>query len=152
MSFQSTKKRLFVLSLVLFMLTPLVVSAQPKRIKPPKRSSKIKSTDHFVKNIFKLYNKVFVYDSLTQAGVEVPTELEDELFESAQRDLDSLWQVVPDIVDDISDASFMKQAKATLNLNKAKKALKYCGVYVKTMLLGKKEDEENENDDEKDKF
>ncbi len=146
MYFSFSKKKLLILSLVLSILMPLSIHSQSKRIKAPKRSSKIRSTDVFVKNIFKLYNKVFVYDSLTQAGVEVPVELEDELLESAERDIDSLWGVVPDIIDDISDASFMKQAKATLNLNKAKKALKYCGVHLKTMVLGKK-DEEEENEE-----
>ncbi|MEP1488057.1 MAG: hypothetical protein ABJK28_06490 [Algibacter sp.] len=104
--------------------------------------SKITTTDKFVSKTFELYNKVFVYDSLTIAGVEIPGELEDELMESAVRDIDSLWEVVPDIIDDISDASFIKQAKATLNLNKAKKALKYCGNYMKSTVIGKKEDEE----------
>lgn len=148
MSFPSTKKAFFALALVFFITT---ANSQTHRIKPPKRSSKITSTDNFVNNTFKLYNKIFVYDSLTQAGVEIPAELEDDLLESAERDIDSLWEVVPDIVDDISDASFMKQAKATLNLNKAKKALKYCGTYVKTMVLGNKEEEEGEDSDETEK-
>lgn len=145
MTVPSGKKALIVLSVIFFLLISLKVNSQT-RIKLPKRSSKIQSTDLFVKNTFNLYNKVFVYDSLTKAGVEVPSDLEEELLESAKRDIDSLWEVVPDIIDDISDASFMKQAKATLNLNKAKKALKYCGSYMKTAVLGKKEEEEDEKE------
>jgi len=141
MLFPSTKKTLLVFGLAVFIFLPLKAISQ-SRLKPPKRTSKIKSTDLFVDKTFNLYQKVFVYDSLTQAGVDVPVELEDELLESAEQDIDSLWGVLPDIIDDIGDASFMKQAKATLNLNKAKKALKFCGKYVKTTILGKKEDED----------
>lgn len=116
--------------------------SQENRIKPPKRKSKITSVDNFVKHSFELYHKVFVYDSLTRAGVEVPAEIEDELMERAERDVDSLWQEVPDIADDISDAPFMRQAKATLNLNKSKKALKFCMLSVKAYFVGTEEDEE----------
>ena len=142
MSIPSVKKTLFIIVFSALFLIPLLGTSQPSRIKVPKRISKITTTDKFVSKTFELYNKVFVYDSLTIAGVEIPGELEDELMESAVRDIDSLWEVVPDIIDDISDASFMKQAKATLNLNKAKKALKYCGNYMKSTVVGKKEDEE----------
>ncbi|ALJ04333.1 hypothetical protein APS56_03885 [Pseudalgibacter alginicilyticus] len=141
MYFSSINKVLLILGLFIFFLKPLSVYSQSTRLSMPNRSSKIKSTDDFVKNTFKLYDKVFVYDSLTVAGVEIPPELEEELLESAERDIDSLWEVVPNIVDDIGDASFMKQARATLNLNKAKKALKYCANYVKTTILGKKEED-----------
>ncbi|WP_178989060.1 hypothetical protein [Winogradskyella schleiferi] len=116
--------------------------SQENRIKPPKRKSKITSVDNFVKHSFELYHKVFVYDSLSRAGVEVPAEIEDELMERAERDVDSLWQEVPDIADDISDAPFMRQAKATLNLNKSKKALKFCMLSVKAYFAGTEEDEE----------
>ncbi|MEP5338372.1 MAG: hypothetical protein ABJL44_10610 [Algibacter sp.] len=142
MSIPSVKKTLFIIVFSALFLIPLLGTSQPSRIKVPKRMSKITTTDKFVSKTFELYNKVFIYDSLTIAGVEIPGELEDELMESAVRDIDSLWEVVPDIIDDISDASFMKQAKATLNLNKAKKALKYCGNYMKSTVVGKKEDEE----------
>lgn len=134
-------KVLIVSSLFLFLLAPIVSYSQPKRLKPPKRSSKVKSVDQFVDNSFKLYEKVFVYDSLTQAGVEVPSELEDELSKRAEQDLDSLLQLAPDLIDDIGDASFIKQAKATANLNKAKKALKYCGLIVKSYFVGEEEED-----------
>ncbi|MCA0131932.1 hypothetical protein [Winogradskyella alexanderae] len=121
-------------------LAPNIGNSQKKRLKPPKRISKVTSVDLFVDKSFNLYNKIFVYDSLTQAGIDIPSELEDELTERAEQDLDSLWQLAPDIVDDISDASFMKQAKATLNLNKAKKALKYCGLIIKSYFIPEEED------------
>ncbi len=128
------------LLLTAFLIFPIFAQSQTNRIKPPKRESKVSSVDLFVDKSFNLYNKVFVYDSLTQAGIDIPAELEDELAERAEQDLDSLWQLAPDIVDDISDASFMKQAKATVNLNKAKKALKYCGLIIKSYFIPEEED------------
>lgn len=119
-----------------------ILSWSQKRIKPPKRESKVESVDLFVNKSFDLYHKVFVYDSLVKQGVEVPAEIEDELAERAEQDIDSLWGIAPDVVDDISYAPFMRQAKATLNMNKAKKVLKFCAVTVKTYFVGTKEDEE----------
>ncbi|MDH7914232.1 hypothetical protein [Winogradskyella sp. SYSU M77433] len=129
------------LILSIILLIP-VLSWSQKRIKPPRRESKVESVDLFVNKSFDLYHKVFVYDSLVKQGVEVPVEIEDELTERAERDIDSLWSIAPDIVDDISYAPFMRQAKATLNMNKAKKVLKFCAVTVKTYFVGTKEDEE----------
>ncbi|WP_047547489.1 hypothetical protein [Psychroserpens sp. Hel_I_66] len=133
--------------IVVIFLIPLFGFSQPKRQKPPKRASKIKSVDQFVDNTFDLYHKVFVYDSLTQAGVEVPSEIEDALVERAERDLDSLWQVLPTIVDDMTSGNenIMRKGKATINLNKSKKALKYCIKTVKAYFVGT--DEEDEEDD-----
>lgn len=140
------KRKVFVLSsfLIIFLI-PMSSWSQEKRIKPPKRNSKIKSVDQFVDHSFELYHKVFVYDSLVTAGVEVPVEIEDELMERAERDVDSLMQVAPDIAEDISDAPFMKQAKATFNLNRTKKALKFCMITVKTYFVGTKEEDEEDN-------
>lgn len=135
---------IFIIVLLLFLI-PMHSWSQQKRLKPPKRKSKITSVDKFVKHSFELYHKVFVYDSLTRAGVEVPTEIEDELVERAESDVDSLWQEVPDLVDDISDAPFMRQAKATLNLNKSKKALRFCMVTVKAYFVGTEDDEDDDN-------
>jgi hypothetical protein len=132
------------LILVIAFLMPLSGWSQ-KRIKPPKRASKVKSVDQFVKHSFEMYHKVFVYDSLSKAGVEIPAEIEDELTERIERDVDSLLQVVPDLVDDISDAPFLRQAKATLNLNRSKKVLKFCMTTVKAYVLGTEEEDEDDN-------
>ncbi|MCK8482009.1 hypothetical protein [Psychroserpens algicola] len=138
------QQRLSLLILIGFLIS-LSGYAQPKRLKPPKRPSKIQSVDRFVDNAFELYHNVFVYDSLTQMGVEVPSEIEDALVERAERDIDSLWQVLPTIVDDMSsgNANIMKKGKATINLNKSKKALKYCMQTVKAYFIGSKDDEED---------
>lgn len=128
--------------LLILLLLPISGLSQNKRHSKPKRHSKIESADVFVDITYRLYNKVYVHDSLTHVGVEIPADLESELIESAQGDVDSLWQVIPDVIDDIanSDASILHKSRATLNLNKSKKALKYCAIYVKQMVLGKKEE------------
>ncbi|REG87398.1 hypothetical protein [Winogradskyella sediminis] len=137
--------QVLLISMMLLFLSPIQGWTQEKRIKKPKRKSKIASVDNFVNHSFELYHKVFVYDSLIKAEVEVPVEIEDELMERAERDVDSLWQEVPDIAEDISDAPFMRQAKATFNLNRTKNALKFCMMAVKTYFVGTEEDEEEGN-------
>lgn len=135
---------IFCVFCVFFLVIPNNSYGQKKRTKPPKRDSNIKSVDAFVNNTFELYHKVFVYDSLNKANVEIPAELEDELVQSAERNIDSLMSVLPDVIEDMSDssASFGRKAKATLNLNKAKKALKFCIKTAKIYFVGSKEEED----------
>jgi hypothetical protein len=132
--------------IVVIFLIPLCGFSQKKRLKPPKRISKIESVDQFVNNSFELYHKVFVYDSLTRAGVEVPVDIENELLERAEQDIDSLWQVLPTVADDMSSGNhnIMIKGKATINLNKSKKALKYCMKTVKMYFAGTKEEDEDD--------
>lgn len=130
-------KQLTFIGLLVTLLLPLSSWSQNERIKPPKRISKVKSADIFVNKSFELYEKVFVYDSLTVTGSEIPTELEDELANSAKEDFDQLVEVTPDVVDDIGEAPIFRQAKAILNLNKAKNALAFCGTTIKNYFLGK---------------
>ncbi|QRM89961.1 hypothetical protein FG167_12215 [Lacinutrix sp. WUR7] len=137
-----TKHILLIIVLAVFLI-PGYGFSQEKRVKPPKRESKISSVDHFVDKTFNLYHKVFVYDSLTQAGVEIPTEIEDELMEHAEKDIDSLWDIFPEVFDDMANgnANLMKKGKATANLNKSKKVLRYCVLMVKTYFVGTEEEE-----------
>jgi len=119
-----------------------VANAQVKRIKPPKKNCKIESVDGFVNYSFELYNKVFVYDSLVKANVELTGEQEDLVFASIQRDADSLYQIFPTVLDDMtsSRSSILKKAKATINLNKAKKAIKFTGKTIKSYMTGEEEE------------
>lgn len=140
------QQRICIVMALLFLI-PLLGFSQKKRLKPPKRVSKIESVDQFVENSFDLYHKVFVYDSLTTVGVEVPAEIEDTLIERAERDVDSLWQILPTILDDMTsgNANIMKKGKATINLNKSKKALKYCMQTVKMYFKGEEEESIDDN-------
>ena len=130
--------------IMVMLLIPISGFSQKKRLKPPKRISKIESVDQFVDNSFELYHKVFIYDSLTTAGVKVPADIENELLERAEQDIDSLWQVLPTIMDDMTsgDENIMVKGKATLNLNKSKKALKYCIKTMKAHFAGSTDEDE----------
>lgn len=134
-------QRTISISVLIIFLIPLAGWSQPKRIKPPKRISKVKSADVFVSKSFELYEKVFVYDSLTQAGIDIPTELEDAMAEGAKEDFDGLVDVTPDVLDDISNTSVFRQAKAALNMNKARNALTFCGATIKNYFLGTEDED-----------
>ena len=140
---KSLNNKFILIFICMCFLVPLNSMSQNKRQLKPRRYSKIESADTFVNITYKLYNKVYVYDSLSTVGVEIPVDLENELVESAEKDLDSLWEVLPDVIDDIanSNASFINKGRATLNLNKSKKALKYCALYMKQMIIGTKEED-----------
>lgn len=139
--FNNTRLEISILILAIYLI-PSYSFSQEKRIKPPKRQSNISSVDQFVGNTFNLYHKVFVYDSLTQAGVEVSAEIEDELMERAEKDIDSLWDIFPEVFDDMANgrANLMKKGRATANLNKSKKVLRYCLTMVKTYFVGTEEE------------
>ncbi|GHC51403.1 hypothetical protein [Ulvibacter litoralis] len=128
---------------LLLILVTSGVWAQDKRIKPPKRDSNIESVDGFVNHTFDLYNKVFVYDSLTQKGVEIPAEYEDAILEDMEKNLDSMYQILPVVIEDMGGQPFAKKAKGTLNLNKARRALTFSIRTVKVYFLGESEKEEN---------
>lgn len=134
-------QRTITISVLIIFLIPFTGLSQPKRIKPPKRISKVKSADIFVNKSFELYEKVFVFDSLTQAGVDIPAELEDELAAGAKEDFDKLVEVTPDVIDDISNASLFRKAKAALNMKKAKNALTFCGSTIKNYFLGTEDED-----------
>lgn len=135
---------MFPILLMAFLIFPIFAQSQTNRIKPPKRESKVKGVDLFVGKSFEIYDKVFVYDSLVQNGIDIPIELEDELIERTERDIDSLWQFGPDLWDDIADAPILRKAKATINLKKATKALKFCLKTAKAYVLGDKSTSNND--------
>ncbi len=124
----------FFLVLFVSMAFYSITNAQD-RIKPPKKRSKINKVDIFVNKSFEIYNVVYKMDSLTKKGIDINEKYEDAFLEAAQNDIKSLYEQVPDMVEEISNAKFLKQAKATINLNKAKKALKFCMLYAKDYLL-----------------
>ncbi|WOD44408.1 OmpA family protein [Hwangdonia lutea] len=123
--------------------------AQTKQLKRPKSKVNISSVDNFVAQSFDLYDKVYKYDGYAAAG----TPLDDDdidVLEDALDDLSGLSDSAPDILGDIDGASVLKQAKATLQINKAKKALKYSIKTSKELLLGQRERDKKENDSDDD--
>lgn len=123
--------------------------AQTKQLKRPKSKVGMYSVDNFVTQSFDLYDKVYKYDGYAAAG----TPLDDEdidVLEDALDDLSGLSDSAPDILSDIDGASVLKQAKATLQMNKAKKALKYSIKTAKELLLGQRERDEKESDSDDD--
>ncbi|WP_203257807.1 OmpA family protein [Hyunsoonleella ulvae] len=129
-------------SFFLFLIPSL--DAQTKQLKRPKSRVGISSVDSFVQESFDIYDKVYKYDGYAEAG----TPLDDEdidVLEDALDDLEGLSASAPDILGDIDGASVLKQGKATLQINKAKKALKYSIKTSKELLLGqRKRDKEEE--------
>ena len=142
------KKIIFLLPLLFLVIgTSLDTIAQKRKIKRPKKCN-IKTVDRFVGNSFRIYRKVYVYDSLTVAGVEIPEELENEIFESLQTDVDSMIMITPDIWDSMKDEPLLKQAKGGMNLGKASRALTFSLQKVKAYTLGEASSKEGDEDDD----
>lgn len=119
--------------------------AQTKQLKRPKSKVGVSSVDNFVTQSFDIYDKVYKYDGYAEAG----TPLDDEdidVLEDALDDLQGLSDSAPDILGDIDGLSVLKQAKATLQINKAKKALKYSIKTAKELLLGQRERDKKDDD------
>ena len=136
--------RIILLSIILIFTETLSYS-QTKKIKRPKNKVGISSVDIFVGESFDLYDKVYKYDGYAAAG----TPLEDEdldVLEEALNDVTALSDNAPDILGDIEDASLFKQAKATLQMNKAKKTIAYSIKTAKALLLGEREREKENGD------
>lgn len=138
------KIQILILFLLIFFTGIFTITAQPTRMYPPKKDSKIESVNQFVDHSFDLYNKVFVYDSLTQKGVEIPPEYEDIIIEDLERNADSLYQIFPVVLDEMNGEKLWVKAKAILNLNKARNALTYSIKTAKKYTLGEATEPEEE--------
>ncbi|GAB1857052.1 hypothetical protein MHTCC0001_18880 [Flavobacteriaceae bacterium MHTCC 0001] len=113
------------------------LTAQTKRIKRPKSHVGITSVDQFVQESFDIYDKVYKYDGYAQSG----TPLDDDdidVLEDALDDLEGLSSSAPDVLGDLDGANVLQQGKATLQINKAKKALKYSIKTSKELLSGQR--------------
>lgn len=114
------------------------LEAQTKQIKRPKGRVGISSVDNFVQKSFNLYDKVYKYDGYAASG----TPLDDgdiDVLEEALEELTILSDSTPNILNDIDGAGAFKQAKATIQVNKAKNALAYSIKTSKELLLGQRE-------------
>jgi len=138
-------KRTLIIICVIFFVIPNL-EAQTKKVKRPKSKVGISSVDSFVQESFDLYDKVYKYDGYAAAG----TPLEDEdldVLEEALAEVTSLSESAPDIINDLEGAGLIKQSKATLQINRTKKALVYSIKTAKALLLGQRQPEKEDKDD-----
>jgi len=119
--------------------------AQTKKLKRPSSNIGISSVDIFVSKSFDIYEKVYTYDGYAAAGTSLKDE-DLEALEDTLTDLESLSDSALDILDDLDGRSVIKQTKATLRINKAKKALKYSIKTSKALLLGQRSPDKKVND------
>lgn len=119
-----------------FLIFTNATAQETKRIMPPKKPSKVKSIDGFSEHTFKIYNSIFVYDSLTTAGIEIPAEVEDLIAADIEMRIDSLSNIIPEMIDDVDNAPFMRKLRATLSLNKSRKAITYMLATAKKHVFG----------------
>jgi len=125
------------------------IEAQTKRIKRP--SSRVGATniDNFVRESFDIYDKVYRYDAYAKAG----TPLDDsdiDVLEDALSEATVLTESAQNILSDLDGLNMLKKGKATLQVNKAQKALRYSVKTAKELLFGEKSDDEVEEDDDDD--
>ncbi|WP_298530364.1 OmpA family protein [uncultured Algibacter sp.] len=113
-----------------------VSHAQTKKLKRPKNTVGVSSVDTFVSESFDIYEKVYKYDGYAKSKTPLQDEDFDSL-ESALSDLEGLSDSAPDILGDLDGLSVITQGRATLSMNKAKKALKYSITTAKDLLLNK---------------
>lgn len=138
----------FTLSVLLAFFLISFSEAQTKKLKRPRSSVGISSVDRFVRESFDLYDKIYKYDGYAENGTPLDDEDLDSL-EDALNEVSALSESAPDILSDLDGAGAIKQARATLQINKAKKALKYSVKTIKELLEGQGEkDQENSESDE----
>ena len=138
-------KQLSIAILLVTFITPNL-EAQTKKLKRPKSKVRISSVDNFVQKSFNIYDKVYKYDGYAASG----TSLDDEdidVLEEALEDGTTISDSAPNILSDLDGASVFKQAKATLQINKAKNALKYSIETSKKLLVGHRGNKEKEDED-----
>lgn len=132
MKLQKSSTPVFIMTFLLI-CTFQIGEAQGKKLKRPKNTVGVSSVDHFVRNSFDIYDKVYTYDGYAQNGTPLSDEDLDVL-EDAMDDMTALSESAPNIIDDLDGVGILKQGKATLNMNKAKKALKYSITTTKRLL------------------
>ena len=132
--------------LLIFFILSNSFQAQTKKIKRPNSRVGIASTDTFVQESFDIYDKVYMYDTYAQSDTPLDDRAIDFL-EDAINDVTNLSASAPNVISDLDGQGALKQAKATLQINRAKKALKYSITKIKELLAGQPESETSEPDE-----
>ncbi len=118
-----------------------------KKLKRPSSRVGINNVDTFVQESFDLYDKVYMYDGYAKNNK--PLEDNDlDVLEQAIEDVALLTESAPNVISSLEGQSALKKAKATLQINRAKKALKYSIKTAKDLLTGHKKDTETTETEE----
>ncbi|OZV67116.1 OmpA family protein [Winogradskyella aurantia] len=141
------KRETVLLTLFFSLLIIPRLEAQTKKLKRPRGKVGISSVDNFVQESFDLYDKVYKYDGYAAAGKSLDDE-DIDVLEDGIEDVTRLTESTPDILNDLDGAGMIKQGKATLQINRAKKALEYSVTTAKALLLGERESQSEESPDE----
>ncbi len=131
------------LALPVFFIFSANTYSQTKKLKRPTSRVGVTSVDTFVRESFDLYDKVYMYDGYAQAGTPLSDD-DIDVLEQALDDVTGLSDSAPNILADIDGIGVLKQSKATLQVNRAKKALKYSIKTSKELLLNNRKGETEE--------
>ncbi|NQX76954.1 OmpA family protein [Gilvibacter sp.] len=131
----------------IFLFIAPQLQAQTKRIKRPRGSIGVSSADRFVRESFDLYDNVYRYDGYLESGTSLYDE-DIDILEAAIDDVDGLLLSAPNVIADLDGAGVIKQSKGVLQINKAKKALRYCAETIPKLLAGRKSGESDETEDQ----
>ncbi|WP_405413040.1 OmpA family protein [Maribacter sp. Asnod1-A12] len=121
--------------------------AQEKRLKRPSGRVGIPNVDSFVNESFDLYDKVYAYDNYAQEDQPLDEDDYEVLIDTVE-DSENVLTTAPDAISDIKGANILKQGKATLQMNRAKKALKYSVKTAKKILSEKKKNDKETTENE----
>lgn len=118
--------------------------AQTKKLKRPSSTVGISSVDNFVHESFNIYDKVYMYDGYAASGKSLD-DSDIDVLEQAIDNVTGLLDSAPNILSDLEGKSVLKQSKATLQINRSKKALKYSLKTAKELLGGKRKKDKEDN-------
>ncbi len=116
-----------------------IAEAQKKKLKRPSSRVGIGSVDTFVQESFDIYDRVYRYDQNVKAGRDL-TDEDIDVLENTLTEITRLTESAPNIISDLDGQGALKQTKATLQINRAKKALKHSAKMINELLKGRKKD------------
>ncbi len=133
-----------VLLACIFLLGTQVTEAQKKKLKRPTSRVGISSVDTFVRESFDIYERVYRYDQNVRSGRDL-TDEDIDLLENALTDISRLTESAPSIISDLDGQGALKQTKATLQINRSKKALKRSAEIINELLKKQKGDSDEDD-------
>lgn len=139
--------KLLVSSIVfIFFISQHIAQSQTKRLKRPSSRVGISSVDKFVRESFDLYDKVYRYDGYAETGKTLKDD-DYEILIDAVEDAEGVLATAPNAIADLDGAGMLKQGKGTLQINRAKKALKYSLKTAKKLLTERRSTQDDSDSD-----